>query len=119
MFCVSLMDYPEVNVWRAVSRAIYSPSERSSASLDALLLPQTLYCVGESSAASGDAVLRRGVLDRWKQRCVGGSTSAFCNFWSPGALLLSTAHFCSLERTAAFASLGSFKACLRLPGGIL
>ena len=39
-FCVSLMDYPEVNVWRAVSRAFYSQNGRLSAFLDASVLPK-------------------------------------------------------------------------------
>ena len=68
-------------MWRAVSRAIYSPSERSSASLNALLRQRKQSCVRERSAAPRSDT----------------SVEALVRFVISGLL----AHFCFPQRTSA------------------
>ena len=88
---MSLMDYPEVNVWRAVSRAFYSQIERLSAFLDASLLPQKHQCSPKSPTALANAVLR------WEtQSCAGERIAVLEN-----ALLLPTQNCVVKSRNAS------------------
>ena len=79
-----------------------------------------LRCKKQGCVHGSSSALRKGVpLCRTHfcfraHFCFPQRASALCN-----ALPLSAARFCFLKRTLAFWSLGSFKACLRLPGGIL